>query len=102
MIVDALLIIDFSHPWTSTVCHLYSSEVRSERFRPTGVQLYKVHRKSSVSSMIVEKFDHTRIVSNTSFPILKCIQCFFFHQIADTDLKSLLKSSKVSGLLSFC
>ena len=35
--------------------------------------------------MIVEKFDHTRIVSDTSFPILKCDQCLFFHQITDTD-----------------
>ena len=58
--------------------------------------------KSSVSTMIVEKFNHTRIVSNTSFPILKCNQCLFSIKYLILIHQSFLKSSKVSGLLSFC
>ena len=47
--------------------------------------------------MIVEKFDHTRIVSDTSFPILKCNQCLFFHQITDTDPPKFLRETETES-----
>ena len=64
----------------STVCHLYFSKIRSEM-----ILSHWWSRNTFVFSMSVEKFDHTRIVSDTSFLILKCNQCLFFHQIADAD-----------------
>ena len=51
--------------------------------------------------MIVEKFDHTRIVSDTSFPILKCDQCLFFHQITDTDPPKFLEIFKSFRTIEF-
>ena len=96
MIVDALLIIDFSHPWISTACHLYSSKVRSEMILSHWCPpIY------SPEIVLSEKFDHTRIVSDTSFPILKCKQCIFLHQITDTDPPKFLEIFKSFRTIGF-
>ena len=72
--------MNLSHPWISTVCHLCFSKIRSEM-----ILSHWWSRNTFVFSMSVEKFDHTRIVSDTSFLILKCNQCLFFHQITNAD-----------------
>ena len=102
MIVDTLLIVDIIHPWISTICHLYFSVVRSEKILSQWCPHYLLSRKSSISPVFVGKFDHTRIVSDTPFPILKCSKRLFFHQITDADppkSHEIFKSFRTSGFL---
>ena len=100
MIIDTLLIIDFSHPWVSTLCHLYSLEVRSE--------MVLSHRYPTIYSpgffvllVVVDKFDRTRIFSDTSHSILKCNQCLFFHSITDADPPKSLEIFKSFRTIEF-
>ena len=69
-------------------------------FSLTGIPLFIV-QDFFVLLVVVDKFDRTRIFSDTSHSILKCNQCLFFHSITDTDPPKSLEIFKSFRTIEF-
>ena len=69
-------------------------------FSLTGIPLFIV-QDFFVLLVVVDKFDRTRIFSDTSYSILKCNQCLFFHSITDADPPKSLEIFKSFRTIEF-